>query len=298
MNQYDGEHGQPLKNRRGMGGGGCLMIGALFTIAIFISVTVGYMSFSELLREDGGAESAEQFGWQRVPLEEDLSEETAWYQDDNEGEDRWINDAEWLESGLQYFFEQTGVRPYLHINTPEASVKIREMTDEELFDYLENMYGELFTDGAHALFVISNDGDGDRRYSEYIGPQALLVMDDEAVGILYNCFDYYWENDTDKEILFSNSFRYTADSIMWESMELEQWEEPIEQTPDEFAKIEEWVSKIETWISGLPSKLSVDNMSDTTKTSIALALLILIGSGLIAAALAWRKRQDEQERNR
>jgi|GEM_PF-5292085 len=295
MDRYDGGQRRPV-NKRPFSGCGCLMIGALFTIAVMISITIGYMSFSSLLRDEDNAESPEQtFYWQREPIDEDLSEETAWYQDNNTGEDRWINDAEWLESGLQYFFEQTGVRPYLYINTPEDSAEIREMTDEELFGYVIELYDELFSDGAHALFVISDDGDGDRRYSEYIGPQALLVMDNEAVQFLCECFDFYWAAGLDNETAFSNSFRETADKLMGEVMETAP--EPIVQTSEEFIELGELISKFEAWIAGLPGKLSLDNMSDSTKNYIALALVILIGSVAIAAVLAWRRRQEARERD-
>ena len=241
--------------------------------------------------------------WQRKPIDKDLSEETAWYQDNHTGEDRWIIDVAALEDDLNYFFERTGVRPYLYINTQEKSVEVLEMTDAERYFYMEELYDELFADEAHALFVISDNGSENGRYDEHIGPQALLVMDQEAVDILYNYMDYYRSTGVDEEIVFSNSFRDAANQLMGdettvgpEENEMPVWENDWEQIatttqPNVFSQIKEG-------IGGITDKVDMESVSGETKSYIALALVLIIGAAATAAALAWRKRQDERERNR
>jgi hypothetical protein len=150
----------------------------------------------------------------REKLDPSLGQETAWYQDDNTGADAWFSKPGEVENGLKYYFDKTGVRPYLLINDQTKSAEVMAMTDAERFAYVQERYDELFRDDAHALFVISDNGEGDWRYDDYIGAQAKVVVDQEAVGILYDYLDYYWGTDSDEETLFSESFRKAADRMM------------------------------------------------------------------------------------
>ena len=230
------------------GNGGCGCLGFV-VIAIFVGVAlVSQLANSGVFRDGffensdysydyaDGSYDAEWDSYigestrQREAIDKELGEETAWYQDNNSGADRWIHDVATLEDSLQYFFDRTGVRPYLLINTQEKSVEVLEMDDNERFYYVEEMYEELFADGAHALFVISDDGDDNWRYDDYVGAQALLVMDYEAVNILYDCFDYNWTTDMAEEELFANSFRETADRIMGPDVQIDPAENPEEVT--------------------------------------------------------------------
>ena len=265
--------------------------------------------------------------WQREAIDKDLSEETAWYQDNNTGADCWIHDVATLEDGLQYFFEQTGVRPYLYINTQEKSAEVLDMDDEERFYCVEELYEELFSDGGHALLVISDDGNDNWRYDEHIGAQALLVMDYEAVSILYNYINFYHfyrTADLDKETLFANSFRDTADHLMGEETAVipeDDTEPEIANDPEQEVTTTAWASQagmqqnqkqtttattaqpnvfsqMKDGIEGIKDKAEQASVSDSARNYIALALVLIIGAAALAAALAWRKKQDERERNR
>jgi len=153
--------------------------------------------------------------FQRMPLEASLSKETAWYQDNNRGSAQWIGDREVLETGMKYFFQKTGVRPFLLINTIDQSITVIYMTEEERLFYTKEQYNKLFNDEAHALFIISDNGRGDWRYDDYIGSQAKTVLDKEAINIIYDYFDKYWNmEDIEEEELFSKSFSNAADRIM------------------------------------------------------------------------------------
>ena len=335
----------------GGSGGGCgcsaliaILIGLIVIVSIVRTSVFDWQSSPDYsydyVDDDYDSEYEPYIGestWQRKAIDKSLSEETAWYQDDNGGEDIWINSPSALEDGLQYFFERTGVRPYLRINTQETSAEVLEMTDEERFDYVEEMYGELFTDDAHALFVISDDGNENWRYDDYIGAEALLVMDYEAINILYDCFDYYWTTDLEEEALFSNSFRDAADVLMGEETAADPEQDPEEELkpklendlkpaarPDEERETEpekeyempaevlqedenqaqpeatqaNVFSQIKDGIGDIADKMDQANVSRPVKNYIALALVLIIGAAAIAAVLAWRKKQDERERNR
>jgi len=211
---------------------------------------------------------------ERKAIDKSLSRETKWFQDDNGYQDKWINNPFRLEEGMRFFFDKTGVRPFLLINTQAKSRDVLEMTDDERYDYVRGLYGEFFDDDAHALIIISDDGDQNYRYDDYIGAQAKLVMDLEAVNILYDYFDYYWKTDMDEESLFSNSFRETAKRIM-----------AVKEAPDIIPEAD----------PEQPS-LGLSRMNESLRSYLMTALVIVVLCGVIAAFVAWRKRQTAKER--
>lgn len=144
----------------------------------------------------------------RQPLPVGSVNETEYYTD----ELGWINNQTKLEEGLKYFYQKTGVQPYvLIIDNVNGS---HNPTEIEFDSYANALYDELFSDEAHLLFVFYeyNDFYMDRYVA---GTQAKTVIDTEAADILLDYIDrnYYDTNLTDEEF-FSNSFRDAADRIM------------------------------------------------------------------------------------
>lgn len=138
--------------------------------------------------------------------------ETEYYTD----EIGWISDEETLEKGMKNFYEKTGVQPYLYITDEDAYGE--SVTDpEELADYSEELYQNLFTDEGHFLLVFFSSYDVD--YVDYYicGYDAEEVMDCEAADVLLDYLDdnfYEMDNGLTHEEYFSNAFDKTSAEIM------------------------------------------------------------------------------------
>ena len=199
--------GGGFNRNRGPGGCGCLtliIILLIFVMIIFILNGLSYFSGGIAQTSEITTSSVE-----REALPKGSVNETDYYTD----ELGWINNETKLVRGLKYFYEETGVQPYLYItDTVNGS---HYPSESELDTYARDLYDQLFTDEAHLLLVFfeyENNGYMDR----YVcGTQAKTVIDTEAADILLDYLDrnYYDDNLTDEEF-FSNSFIDAADRIM------------------------------------------------------------------------------------
>lgn len=142
----------------------------------------------------------------RTKLDSDDVTKTTYYTDEDGG---WISSSSRLESGLEYFYNKTGVQPYVYILANGTTTSTSELGSKA-----EDLYDELFSDEGHFLVVFCDDGEGSFNWGYCAGSKASTVMDQEAceilntqLGIVYN------EAETDEEV-FSDAFRATADSIM------------------------------------------------------------------------------------
>lgn len=153
---------------------------------------------------------------QRVALSGAVNK-TDWYQD-NIG---WITNKSVLISGLEDFYNKTGVQPYI-LFVP-YSTNYWNGTDfnaNAADSYLETVYSNSFTDEAHfifAYFQCKNDSksemDGEFRYLS--GYSADTIMDNEAISILWGYFEKnYYNTSLTIEKMISNTFSETAKSIM------------------------------------------------------------------------------------
>lgn len=144
---------------------------------------------------------------QREKLPASAVNETGYYTD----ELSWIHNENELTAGMRYFYQETGVQPYLYLiadvdgdNRPSA---------DEIARFAEEKYEELFTDEGHILVVFHEFGT-EFYYQYVVGSQAKVVMDNEATSILMDYIDHYYYQDISEEAMFSNVFRSTADRIM------------------------------------------------------------------------------------
>jgi len=208
--------------RRG-GGCGCSAIIGIVVVLLILAAALSLFrgpSNRNASRESSSAVSVQSYMLQRVPLDPSLSRETPWYQDNNTGAEAWVSNSVRMEEGLRVFYRKTGVRPFVLIHTKEqSSAMMYGKTDGERFAYAQELYHSLFSDEAHALFIISDDGSGNWRYDDYIGAQAKSVVDLEVVNLVYDKLDYYWLTDCDEEMLFYSAFRDAANSISTEPVE-------------------------------------------------------------------------------
>ena len=145
---------------------------------------------------------------QREALPSGSVNETDYYTD----ELGWISNETQLVTGLEHFYQETGVQPYLYLTDTVNSS--HSPSTSELDEFANALYDELFTDEAHLLFVFFEyNGMYMDRY--VCGTQAKTVIDTEAADILLDYVDryYYYDSLSDEEF-FSKSFSDAADRIM------------------------------------------------------------------------------------
>ena len=123
----------------------------------------------------------------------------------------WIHNPGKLEAGLKQFYKDTGVQPYVYI-LPNG----QETSPAELGKMAEQLYNQLFDDGAHFILVFCDNGQGGFNCGYYVGPEAKTVMDAESVQILGDYLDrYYNDRSISEEEIFSNAFAQTGERIMY-----------------------------------------------------------------------------------
>ncbi|MCD7895022.1 MAG: hypothetical protein LUG60_15205 [Erysipelotrichaceae bacterium] len=152
---------------------------------------------------------------ERTKLEGVVSK-TDWYQDDL----GWIRSPNQMITGLEDFYNQTGVQPYIAFIAYSDDYWNGNTFDTTAADeYLDEIYEEKFTDEGHFIFAYfacyndSEDMDGEFRY--LAGYSADTIMDNEALNIFEGYFNtYYYDTSLSIEQMISNTFSSTADSIM------------------------------------------------------------------------------------
>lgn len=150
---------------------------------------------------------------EREPIEEGLVEETGYYTD----ELGWIQNETTLVNGLQYFYDETNVQPYVYI-TDNINGDTNP-TPDEIDAYTEALYDELFNDEAHLLLLHFESFDYEYEWSYHLvfGSQVGTLMDQEAQDILFDYLDYHLGRNISESEYFAEAFSDTADRIMEET---------------------------------------------------------------------------------
>lgn len=191
----------------GRGGCGCSSILAIVIIIIALSVFARFATMGNAGGNSGNNSGIAASTVERVALPAGTVDETEFYTDEID----WIGSENALLGGLRHFYRETGVQPYVYL-VDEINGNANP-TLAELEDFAEESYNALFTDQAHFLLVLRENGyDYDAAY--WRGAQAASVMDSEAIEIFRNYLDLYYYQDIDEEAVFSNTFQATADRIM------------------------------------------------------------------------------------
>ena len=91
----------------------------------------------------------------------------------------------------------------------------RETSTEALSQRADELYDEVFDDEAGFLLVFCDDGSGSFNCGYTVGSQAKTVMDDEAIGILADYLDrYYQDYSISEDEIFARAFEDTGARIM------------------------------------------------------------------------------------
>lgn len=126
----------------------------------------------------------------------------------------WLTDVGTVKSGIQYFYDKTGVQPYLLLCDSLDGIG-GEITDEEAENYLQTLYNKLYKDEGHMIFVFMEYDDSEYITFVYTGRSADSVIDASARGILLDNADrYYTDSSLSDEEYFEKIFRASADTIM------------------------------------------------------------------------------------
>lgn len=177
--------------------GGCLR-GALIVVAVLLAIA---LLFTVASASDEGS------AVEREALPAGTAIETAYYTD---ADGDWIKRPDKLEDGLEDFFRETGVQPYVYILPNGYSESI-----DELEEVSNTLYEQLFEDEAHFLLVFCDDGNGSFNCGYTVGSQAKTIMDDDAVSVLADYLDRcYQDYSLSEEEIFSEAFADTAERIM------------------------------------------------------------------------------------
>ena len=148
---------------------------------------------------------------------------TEWYQDPLS----WIVNGQELIDGLTRFYEKTGVQPYVAVVPYDSSFWEEDgaANTVAMDSYLDEIYGNTFTDEAHFLFAYfawQEDSavklNGEFRY--LWGFSADAVMNAEVLDILVESFEKEFEDEQITiDILIANMFKNTADQIITDTGE-------------------------------------------------------------------------------
>ena len=190
------------------GGCGGWLVGLVLAV-LLVALLSSSLSFCD--SGFGGGASYSQGATQasstvREKLPADAVTKTDWYTD---ADGDWVHNPSRLTSGLERFYDKTGVQPYVYILPNGTSTSVDELTARA-----EQLYGELFQDEGHFLLVFCDDGNGSFACGYTVGTVASAVMDSEALGILADELDYAYNNAASDEEVFSDAFERTAERIM------------------------------------------------------------------------------------
>ncbi len=139
-----------------------------------------------------------------------------WYQDDW-GD--WIDEngeEKALIAGMEYFYEKTGVQPYLWIMGENGKDYISEGSIEDL---AKDTYAEMFgEDGGHLLIIFREYPNASSNYLVTVRPgedAEEQVMDEQAREILLGYIDYFYTVKKFNEgEFFAKSLEKAGDRIM------------------------------------------------------------------------------------
>lgn len=187
--------------RRGWGPGA-----GIATVVVLVIILMVLFSYIFSVGGASGGSSIQRSTYEREKLPASAVTETAYYTD----EGGWFSNRAQLESGMRQFYEDTGVQPYLYLLENGSVTSVSQLTD-----MAEEMYPQLFTDEGHFLLVFCDDGYGSYNCGYAVGSQAKTVMDDEAIAILADYLDrYYNDYSISEEEIFSKTFADTGERIM------------------------------------------------------------------------------------
>lgn len=190
---------------------GCLTtVVLLFIVIVALVIIFSFLNMGAgtVVRESGD-DSITKSTYQREPLPAGSVNETGYFTD----ELGWIGSRTTLTNGMESFYRETGVQPYLYITDTVNGTRSPGEADFEAF--ASELYDELFTDEAHILVIFHEYYSSDYSTWYLCGVQAKTVIDQEAADILLDYLDrYYYYDDLSDEEYFARAFSDAGERIM------------------------------------------------------------------------------------
>lgn len=145
---------------------------------------------------------------QREKLDSNLIKTSNQWIDDQAN---WLTDTSKVKSALQYFYDKTGVQPYLMIYDNIEN----KTTDSSIIEqFMQNKMDTLFEDQGHIIFLFYEPKESE--FYRYIltGAASDTVVDSNACDIIYSITDKYYVSDLNENDYFCKIFRDSADKMM------------------------------------------------------------------------------------
>ncbi|MCR4703465.1 MAG: hypothetical protein K5665_07375 [Saccharofermentans sp.] len=190
-----------------------MIIAAVLVFGALISSFIGKGSGNKVERSTVNRESL---------LSSECNAYEKWYQDDW-GD--WIDEngeEESLINGMKYFYDKTGVQPYLWITGEEGRNYISEGSIEKLsLDTYKDMFGD---DEGHLLVIFREYPNSSSIYVTSLRPGSIAeskIMDEQAREIFLDYIDYYYtDTDLNEGQFFAKVFEKSGDRIMKKQLSL------------------------------------------------------------------------------
>jgi len=203
-----GSSGRPPRDN-GPSGCGCGTVIFILVMVLIVFAVLSAFSSNFDSSISGGSGGLTKSTVVREALPPGSVNETGYYTD----ELGWIENKTELLNGLKYFYQKTGVQPYVYITNTINGSHYPSSTDIE--KYANVLYDKLFTDEAHILLVFFEYTPNDYRDYYVTGTQAKTVIDTEAGDILLDYLDkYYYVSSMSESEFFGKAFSDSADRIM------------------------------------------------------------------------------------
>ena len=182
------------------------ILASFVVLIVFTAIMFGIVS---VLFSSGSTTSEVSSTINREPL----TESAAFINDCVVDELGWFDNIPDTEQRLQYFYNKTGVQPFIVLHDHDSALT----TDEEKEVWARDYYDANINNENTFLYVYfaEQDTDNDVGYMCYVnGIETGSVMDSEAIEIFWNYIDRYWYSDMSTDDLFVTVFEKTADTIM------------------------------------------------------------------------------------
>ena len=204
-----GGGGSHHNNSSGGSGGGTGCLTGSFATFLVVLLVIAFLLILFNSMGSGGSSGVASSTVKREPLPAGYVDLTGYYEDTT----GLIRRSTVLQSGMKYFYEKTGVQPYLYVTSDIDGDTYP--SDAVLEEYAQALYSQLFSANAHFLVVVYDPDDTGFGYYYIPGNAAKTVLDSEALEI----FEGYVYQDSpdysaDAEGYFSEVFQHTADHIM------------------------------------------------------------------------------------
>ncbi len=192
----------------GRGGCGCGSVLSVIIILVVLTIFISVITSGGNQGQNQNSNDISVSTIEREKLPAGSVNETSYYTD----ELNWISNENELINGMRFFYQETGVQPHLYL---VRSIDGNEAPSlDQLANFAEEQYDELFTDEAHLLLVFNENIYDQFMYHYVTGSMAKQVIDNEAGDILMDYIDRHYYSDLGEEAMFSKVFSDTATRIM------------------------------------------------------------------------------------